>query len=433
MIASITKPHRVVCGQVFFWAQCAICSLGLFCALGLFDVGLAAASKPDPKRLEVGALPVLTGDSDIGFGFGAIGTFVRFDPHIKPYRWRLEVLWLMTVKADPDGEGVDLPYHDDTVDLDLPGLFGGKVRLNLTLRFRRYTTSGYYGFGNDSSVDHRARDANGRYHLYDRIYPSFDVQTRIKLGGPWRLLLGGRFIYNWVRVYEGSLLQTELAAAESDDELAALLHGVRDFPQLEANLGLIYDSRDHEYAPTRGFFHEASWRFSPGVAMGTDYAYGGANVTVRFYIPLAGEKLVLAARAMADLIVGDPPFFELARHGGLFPNDSLGGGKGIRGVPLQRYHGKVKLFSNLELRSKLFPFGFWGQRFNLGALAFFDVGRTWAELGSSRFDGEGLGLKLGVGGGLRVQWGETFIVRGDVAWSPDAEPVAFYIDVSHIF
>lgn len=408
-------------------------SVACLLLLSLLTAPPARAAKPDPRRLEVGALPVLTGNSDIGFGFGAIGTFARFDPRIKPYAWRIEVLWLMTIKGDPEGAGVESPYHDDYIDLDLPGLFGGKLRLNLSLRFRRYTTSGYYGFGNGAEVDERARDAEGRYHLYDRIYPSFDLKARIKLSGSWRLLLGGQVIYNWIDVYAGSLLERDVAAAANDDSLRHLLRGVDDFVQFEANLGLIYDSRDHEYTPTQGHFHEASWRFSPGSAVGTDHAYGGANLTARFFVPLAGKKLVLAARVMADLIVGDPPFFELARHGGLLPNDSLGGGKAIRGIPLQRYHGKVKLLSNLELRSKLLPFAFWGQRFNLGLTAFIDGGRTWAELGSSRFDGEGLGLKFGVGGGLRMQWGETFIVRGDVAWSPDADPIAFYIDLSHIF
>lgn len=401
--------------------------------LSLCAARSAAAKAPDPRRLEIGALPVLAGDSDIGFAFGAIGTFARFDPHKKPYAWRLEALWMMTLKGDPDGEGLHSPFHDDYVDLDLPGLWHGKLRLNLTLRFRRYTTSGYYGFGNASKLDEAAREANGRYHFYDRIFPSFDLRARIKLGGPWRLLLGGRVIYNWINVYGGSLLEQDVGLAAQDPLLRQLLRGVDDFAQIEANVGLVYDTRDHEYTPTRGHFHEASWRFSPGVAVGTDYAYGGANLTGRFFWPLAKERLVFAARAVADLLVGDPPFFELARHGGLFPNDSLGGSKAIRGVPRQRYHGKLKLFGNFELRSKLLPFVLWAQRFNFGVTAFFDFGRSWADLASSRFDGEALGLKLGAGGGLRIQWGETFIVRGDVAWSPDAEPVAFYIDVSHIF
>ena len=64
-----------------------------------------------------------------------------------------------------------------------------------------------------------------------------------------------------------------------------------------------------------------------------------------------------------------------------------------------------------------------------------DVGRVWTELppGNRRFDGDGPGLKLGVGAGPRLQWGETFLIRIDLAWSPDADPIGVYFDVSHVF
>jgi hypothetical protein len=48
-------------------------------------------------------------------------------------------------------------------------------------------------------------------------------------------------------------------------------------------------------------------------------------------------------------------------------------------------------------------------------------------------DGTGLGLKLGVGGGVRVYGGESFVVRGDIAWSPDARPIGGYLAPGEIF
>ena len=69
---------------------------------------------------------------------------------------------------------------------------------------------------------------------------------------------------------------------------------------------------------------------------------------------------------------------------------------------------------------------------NLGTIAFIDAGRVWAEVASRPgLDGEGLGLKYGVGGGLRLQWGETFIVRADTGWSPDG--LGIFININHIF
>jgi hypothetical protein len=180
-------------------------------------------------------------------------------------------------------------------------------------------------------------------------------------------------------------------------------------------------------------FHELSGRFGP--TLGTDnMTYGGVNLTLRGFWSLYRQYLVLAARLVADLLFGRPPFYELARHGGLYPSDSVGGWSAVRGVPLQRYYGKLKFFGNLELRSKLKDFGFWGQRFNVGLAAFADAGRVFADWGAhSQLDGNSVGIKVGLGGGLRLQWGETFILRADVAWSPDADPVGFTVDFNHAF
>jgi outer membrane protein assembly factor BamA len=196
--------------------------------------------------------------------------------------------------------------------------------------------------------------------------------------------------------------------------------------------GLLWDTRDHDLVPSRGVFHEASLRFTPDPR--SDVSYAGATVALRFYRPLYRDRLVLAARVMGDMLFGDPPIYELARHGGLFPMPAPGGGSGVRGVPMQRYHGKVKLLSNLELRARVLPLSVFGQRFNIGAIAFFDAGRVWSDFtASERLDGSGPGIKVGFGGGLRIQWGEAFLLRTDVAWSPDADPIGFYFNVNHVF
>ena len=58
--------------------------------------------------------------------------------------------------------------------------------------------------------------------------------------------------------------------------------------------------------------------------------------------------------------------------------------------------------------------------------------RFWTEWRPNPvLDGAAIGLKLGLGGGLRLYWGGNFVVRGDVGWSPDG--VGVYFDVGHIF
>ena len=58
----------------------------------------------------------------------------------------------------------------------------------------------------------------------------------------------------------------------------------------------------------------------------------------------------------------------------------------------------------------------------------FDAGRLW-----SGTDNDGDVVHWATGGGLRLQQGRAFVVRADVAWSPDARPVAGYLLADHIF
>jgi len=397
-------------------------------SLGTGGRATGREARLEPDRYEIGVMPAIAGNSDYGFGFGAVGSLARFSSGHHPYRWRLEALVFLSVKQGP--EGVELPYHDDYVKLDLPGLLDGRLRLNIRLGFGRYTNSGYYGVGNASPAH---GDSNTRYHQYDRINPQLQLRGRLAILRRLQLMVGSTVTHNWIEPYQPSLLRDDMQRTH-DAQLRDLLRGTGEHGVLELDLGWIWDSRDHEHVPTRGMFHEISWRCSPGLAWGADIPYGGVNLTTRFYQALYRDRLVLGARLMVDMLVGHPPFYAMASHGGLFPGGAIGGGTAVRGVPLQRYHGKIKLLGNLELRARLLPFSIRGQRFSLGAVAFVDSGRVWTDfVAMPRFDGEGVGLKLGLGGGLRLQWGETFLIRADVAWSPDADPVGFYVDVGHVF
>jgi len=42
-------------------------------------------------------------------------------------------------------------------------------------------------------------------------------------------------------------------------------------------------------------------------------------------------------------------------------------------------------------------------------------------------------FKVGTGGGLRVRWGETFLIRFDGAYSPTEGIPGFYVDIGHVF
>ena len=86
------------------------------------------------------------------------------------------------------------------------------------------------------------------------------------------------------------------------------------------------------------------------------------------------------------------------------------------------------------MRTEIVSFKALGKPMLFGFVAFLDGGRVWADLSPHpELDGTGIGLKYGVGGGLRLLSGSAFVLRGDLAWSPDASPVGAYLAVGEMF
>jgi hypothetical protein len=433
----------------------------LVCAFLLPGEALARRKKkdtgpPKPDRLEFGALPAVNYDSDLGFGFGAIASLAKFATGYRPYKWRLELLLQATVKRAPGG-GAEFPFHDDYLNFDFPGLAGNRLRITGRVGFRKFANTGYYGFGNDSVAqtpwdtidqgeDLAAYQAARKFHRFDHIYPLLLFNARVQL---WdrstpeqrrrvEALVGLNTTYNIVRPYDGSKLEQDIAAAGEDTPdgraLANLLRGTDPHALLVLSLGALVDTRDHEYTPTRGTFTEVSVRSSPGVQQ--DLRYAAVTVNSAWYRALVGEYLSFAVRGVVDVIAGDAPFYELTRFGALMPRDGPGGGWSLRGIPRQRYSGKVKLIQNLELRSIFWRFNVRKSRFAVGAVAFVDAARIWADTRPTNLGGmslDGGTFKVGTGGGLRVRWGETFLIRFDGAYSPTEGTPGFYVDIGHIF
>jgi outer membrane protein assembly factor BamA len=203
---------------------------------------------------------------------------------------------------------------------------------------------------------------------------------------------------------------------------------VRSSPQHEAlqfSYGFAWDNRNHDVVTRSGQYHSLLVDLNPGGAGRFPFSWGRADLTLRGYLPVVQNRLTLAVRLVVDALFGQPPFYELSR---LRNTQAIGGGRGLRGVPAGRYHGMLKTFSNVELRSELFGFRALGKHNVLGLTGFVDTGRLFAHYRNEpELDGSGIGLKIGAGGGVRITAGSSFVVRADVAWSPDARPVGVYL------
>jgi hypothetical protein len=381
----------------------------------------------NPPHRDFNIVPLVGGSSDIGIGFGQTSDWVRLGPEYHPYRWRLATEAFVTFKAR--GDNVIVPFQDYSLQLIVPELLPEKrLRLIMRLSFTDEATLKFYGIGNNSPEPPPATPA--REAEYGRIHPTLAFAARTSLGSSWFAQVGSVYTHNWLDVPSDSVLGRAQVMGPQDvrDRIGSFArHGVELI-----EVAAVYDSRDSELVAGEGMYHKLQVRLSPGIPGWLPYAYQQVNLTARFYATPIPRRLTLAWRAVGDVMFGTPPFYELARFD---ETPAIGGGNAVRGVPAQRYYGKVKLFQNLEARAQLVSFFIGSKHVVLGAALFFDAGRTWTELGSRHpeLDGTGLGLKYGVGGGLRLQQGETFVVRADIAWSPDARPIGGYFAAGEIF
>lgn len=369
-------------------------------------------------------MPFIGGDSDVGFGGGYIGSWARFGEKSRQYLFRLESVTAITFKNAEDQ--LEIPYVDSYVLLDLPRV---QERLSLELRasYTREATLKYYGLGNASRIA-PGREPEDDYFEHRRIHPTLQANAEYRLVRPLVLEWGLQYTQNWLEVPPDGRLAEDLRS--QDPVVRKLLNERRRHAVLTYSYGLAADTRDNDVDPGRGQYHTLRLDWSPGGTPGIPHRWGRADLAARLYLPLH-EHLLFAARLVGDFLLGAPPFYELSRYE---DTSALGGVKGVRGIPAQRYYGKVKVLSNAELRVRVLQFRFLRKLNSLGLVAFFDSGRLWADYRAHpKLDGTRVGIKYGTGGGVRLAAGRSFVLRADVAWAREASPISGYLVSGHLF
>jgi hypothetical protein len=297
------------------------------------------------------------------------------------------------------------PSTQTGLNLTVDHPFGDpRLRLVIAPSILRETGERFFGIGDawvaPAAVIPDMPDAS-------RIHPTLAARLRVDLGDNFYLGLGSSYTHAWFDPLPGMMVPPN-----------AIEHSL-----LLGSTTLAYDTRDSESAPTRGAYQGITLRASP--AAGSPYHYEELDLQSRWYLPLDGRRLRLAARVGADVQAGDLPPFELGRL-----DDTLapGGALAVRGVPF-RQAAREKLYANLELHRRLTSFTRHGETWALDAVAFVDAGEVFAAWKPDAMDE---GVKLGAGAGLRLVRGD-FVMRADVAWSPDARPVGACLAAGEMF
>lgn len=405
--------------------------LSLLLAISVFS------ASDDPVSIRFSGVPAIGFNPDSGFGAGVVGNIYFDQKDYAPYKMSLGVKAFLTLKG----------VHDHQISFDQVGAFSLPLRFYTRLGF--YSTLGqhYCGRASDAKCDmDRANlaadnlgysgDEKNKFvnHFYkNRFMSAFgDISGRWLL---WRdqakleLMTSYRGRYYWNRdfkekgPYEGSLFAKDYKNFILDGYLSTL------------EIGLMLDKRDIEAAPTSGYWLEASVRGASWL-IGSAWDYFGANMAARFYWPLdEGKRVVIASQTVGDLIVGDLPYDAMSRVGGSQSTmnvTAIGGPYIGRGISEQLYVGRIKAIQQLEVRYTFWSFELLKQNFDITAAAMGDLAMTAWDF--SRFSKDMKKVYFGFGGGLRIGWNKTFIVRADLGVSPEENfSPKFYLLVGNVF
>lgn len=380
--------------------MCTVASIAILAPVQAVD------ASEDTPHYSFAAVPLVSYSSDVGLGLG-LRAFVqrKLNDDTSP-PMALEAQGFATTG------GTQLHF----LHLDLPGLLDAKTRLDVLAGYARNTAAPYYGIGNHAAP---LASTPSSFYSYTEDAPLVRLRLRRRIWGSLSILLGYRLLLDSVGVAPDTLLAAQTPLGTAGDRFS------------EIALGLAFDTRDEELSPTNGVLIEGTLRATAPV-LGASQSSLGSFFSASAYRTLV-PRLVLAGRIAVDAIWGSVPFDRLQDFGSLvspfFLLDGVGGGTTVRGLIQSEYIGHTKAIGNVELRWQFLQLSVWHEQVGLSALAFADAGRVWD--GPDPADLPDLGLHFGTGGGLRIAWGKTVLLRADAGYAEGR--VRLYADFGHVF
>jgi outer membrane protein assembly factor BamA len=308
------------------------------------------------------------------------------------------------------------------------------------------------GFAADGTRQPAVTNALRHDVQFDRTIAALGVE-RTLAGGRVRVGLGYEFQLANLEAYDGTLVDDAVdavsgATAEALQTTSRFTEsrrgsdGWRRFNVVAPDShnrvallqgGVMYDTRDFEPDPARGVFAEYALEVS-APAIGSEYTFTKQLAQLQSWTPLLERgrwRSVLAQRWGMGLLGG--PRVALSEswdtwsagdYGGI---EAVGGARTLRGYRAGRFTGPVMGYGSLELRNRVARTTLLGQGLTLELTPFADAGRVWDRLR----DVSTRDWRTSVGGGARVAWNQSTILRFDYAVS--REDRQLFLAFGHAF
>ena len=407
------------------------------------------------KGISFGPLPVIAFDQDRGLQYGALLNLYDFGNGSTYPQPRQQ--WYIEASAYTKG-GQKYVVTYDTRHL-IPYVrmsLAANVMIEKALDF--YGFNGYqsfYDFDSVTALKNELKDDNytrttpanpehmTAFYRVDRLVPTFKADFS---GSIWdkKLFWEAGYHFSWFRMQ--SIDQARVNKGKDSVYMFSgqtLFDKYQDWgviPEDEAGggfssalrVGLVYDTRDFEAAPSRGIWADAHAIIAPKF-LGTTHPYYRYSATFRHYVPIVKDQLTFAYRVVYQGTMGkSAPYYVLpyiTNVGLNFDREGFGGYRTTRGLLFGRLQGLDILAWNSEFRWKFVKFPLWNQNVALGLSAFFDGGMVTRPYDMSYNPAPGTdtptlhdaynlymskGTKetphMAAGGGLRIIINHNFIV-----------------------
>ena len=344
-----------------------------------------------------GPLPAVAFDADKGFQLGALLNIYDFGDGSTYPNTRQQ--WYFEASFFTKGSQLFVVSYDNR--FSIPG-----VRLSSTFTLTNDKAMDFYGFnGYMSYFDHEKVAAgkdkeNHESYIYTPKYRVNRLAMLFKTdftGNLWKNKLFWEAGYHLSYIKQGYKDQQALNL----EKINKNKEDYKMFPENETpifdlyrqwgiisedeawgglnstvRLGLLYDTRDKEGAPSRGIWAEAHATLAPKW-LGTTNPYYRYSMTFRHYLPIVkNDVLTFAYRLNYEGTIGkSAPYYVLpfiTVMGPSYDRDGMGGYRTIRGLIRNRVQGLDIASYNAEIRWRFVDFALWNQNIAFGLSAFSD-------------------------------------------------------------
>lgn len=436
--------------------------LNVFLIIFLFSNLISTAQKSEQIKTgwNLGALPSISYDADLGFQYGALANLYHYgDGSLYPkYNHSL----YFEISRYTKGSGINRFFYDSDQ------LFSG-IRSTFDLSYITDPKMDFYGFnGYETTYRKEFTDEKNSDSYISRVFYAHDrkmfrmkIDLSGKLSGENLNWLTGLAIYNFktgpvdrekFNMPEAETLYEKYVnwgIIKGDEKNGGRINYIK--------AGLSYDSRDNEPNPMRGLWTEAVIQFAPGFLGNGDFDHTKISLIHRQYFTIIKKNLSFAYKLTYQQSMGGGVVLFYAQPLIItsflkrVTSQGLGGAQTLRGILRHRIVGDGLFYGNTEFRWKITRFQLINQNFYIAVNPFWDFGLITHPIDidvnihnlsygenfekSDFFTDEKDRLHHSLGAGLKIAMNENFILSVDMgkALNKQDGDSGLYIGLNFLF